>query len=48
MMILSLMGSGAPVMVMRSASETLVSHTTLPVILSVAMMRAGALAGEIT
>src|SRR5258708_2736774 len=46
--ILSLIGSGAPVTVMRSASETLVSHTTLPVFLSVAMMRAGPLAGEMT
>jgi hypothetical protein len=48
MTILSLMGSGAPVTVMRSASDTLVSHTTLPESLSVAMMRAGALAGEMT
>src|ERR1700685_3998201 len=46
--ILSLMGSGAPVMVTRSESDTLVSHTTLPEFLSVAMMRAGALAGEMT
>ena len=42
------MGSGAPVTVIFSASDTLVSHTTLPVILSVAMRRAGVLAGEIT
>src|SRR5208282_4578635 len=48
MTILSLMGSGAPVMVTRSESDTLVSHTTLPVVLSVAMMRAGELAGEMT
>ena len=47
-MILSLMGSGAPVIVIFSASDTFVSHTTLPEVLSVAIMRAGALAGEIT
>src|SRR5271154_417756 len=49
MMSLSLMASGAPVM--RNSgwpSETLVSHTTLPLSLSVATMRAGQLAGEMT
>src|SRR6266446_6460480 len=48
MTILSRMGSGAPVMVIRSASDTLVSHTTWPEFLSVAMMRAGPLDGEMT
>ena len=42
------MASGAPVIVTRSESDTLDSHTTLPEFLSVAMMRAGALAGEMT
>src|SRR5262249_1598382 len=48
MTILSLMGSGAPVIVTRSESDTLVSHTTWPEILSVAMIRAGERAGEMT
>ncbi len=48
-MILSLMASGAPVTVtLATPSERLVSHTTWPVVLSVAMTRAGVLAGEIT
>jgi hypothetical protein len=48
-MSLSLMASGAPVM--RNSgwpSETLVSHAILPLSLSVATMRAGQLAGEMT
>src|SRR5215468_1366118 len=48
MTILSLMGRGAPVMVIFSASDTLLSHTTWPEFLSVAMMRAGPLDGEMT
>ncbi len=48
MMILSRIASGAPVTVMRSASDTFVSHTMPPVVLSVATMRAGQLAGEMT
>src|SRR5215470_18871785 len=47
-MILSLIGRGAPVIVIFSASDTFVSHTTLLEILSVAITRAGALAGEMT
>ena len=48
-MILSLTASGAAVIATSGWSvERFVSHTTLPESLSVAMMRAGVLAGDIT